>query len=58
MPQGEVGYQWLNSDHSFAVEIADPEVAALLKQTAAQYQGWRAADLAGVEALAAKLGVG
>ena len=56
-PQGEVGYQWLDSDHSFAVEIADPEAAALLKQAAAQYEGWLVSDREGVEALMAKLGV-
>jgi len=57
MPQGEVGYQWLDSDHSFAVEIADPGAAALLKQAAAQYQGWHVPDREGVEALMAKLEV-
>ena len=56
MPQGEVGYQWLDSDHSFAVEIADPEAAALLKQAAAQYEGWLVSDREGVEALMEKLG--
>jgi hypothetical protein len=56
-PQGAVQYQWLNTDHVFEVEIADPEAVALLRQAVTNYQGWRAADLKAVESLMETLGV-
>lgn len=56
-PQGDIQYQWLDTEHTFEVEIADPEAVAILRRAASSYQGWRAADLAAVEALMEKLGV-
>ena len=54
-PQGGAFHQWLDQAHTFTVEIADPDAAAMVVQYAARYEGWCVADLERVEALLEKL---